>query len=78
MILTIEAANDEFVVNTINQAEAIWIAGGDQSNYTNYWKGTPVQEALNDRILQGIPIGGTSAGLNVLTSLFILHFLARA
>jgi cyanophycinase-like exopeptidase len=67
IISSVDAAKDEFVINTINQAEAIWIAGGDQSNYINYWKGTLVQKALNERILQGVPIGGTNAGLDVLT-----------
>lgn len=61
------AANDPFVLNTINAAEAIWIAGGDQSDYINFWTGTPVQTALNNAIQRGVPIGGTSAGMNVLT-----------
>jgi len=60
------AASDPFVVSTIQNAEALWIAGGDQSNYINYWQGTPVQQALNDLIARGMPIGGTSAGMNVL------------
>jgi cyanophycinase len=45
----------------------VWIAGGDQSNYINFWKNTPVQSTLNSRIAAGVPVGGTSAGLNVLT-----------
>src|SRR5438105_646366 len=61
------AANDPFVINTIQSAEALWIAGGDQSNYINYWQGTPVQQALNGLIARGVPIGGTSAGMNVLS-----------
>jgi cyanophycinase len=61
------AANDPFVVNTIQHAEALWIAGGDQSNYINFWQGTPVESALNSLIAQGVPIGGTSAGMNVLS-----------
>ncbi len=60
------AASDPFVISTIQNAEALWIAGGDQSNYINYWQGTPVQQALNDLIARGVPIGGTSAGMNVL------------
>jgi cyanophycinase len=40
------AASDPFVISTIQNAEALWIAGGDQSNYVNYWKGTPVEAAL--------------------------------
>lgn len=61
-----DAANDPFVAQTICSAAAIFIAGGDQANYINFWHGTPVQHALNDAIHRGIPIGGTSAGLAVL------------
>ncbi len=67
IIPSIAAANDPFVLTTINNAEAIWIAGGDQANYINFWTGTPVQSALNSAINRNAPIGGTSAGLNVLT-----------
>lgn len=61
------AANYEPVVARIREAEAAWIAGGDQSNYVNYWKGTPLSAALQARIDAGMPIGGTSAGMAVLT-----------
>ncbi|NTW84954.1 MAG: cyanophycinase [Holophagaceae bacterium] len=67
IIPTITAANDARVATIIRNAEAIWIAGGDQSNYLNYWKGTAVQGALQEQINKGVPIGGTSAGMNVLT-----------
>jgi cyanophycinase-like exopeptidase len=61
------AAADPDVRAIIERAEIVWIAGGDQSNYINDWTGTPVQEALNQHIASGRPIGGTSAGLAVLT-----------
>ena len=67
IIPSVTAANDARVAAIIHQAEAIWIAGGDQSNYVNYWKGTAVQRALQDQLQKGVPIGGTSAGMNVLT-----------
>ncbi|NTV94673.1 MAG: cyanophycinase [Thiobacillus sp.] len=67
IIPTVTAANDARVKNIILNAEAIWIAGGDQSNYINYWANTEVQNALNSMVAAGVPIGGTSAGLNVLT-----------
>lgn len=67
IIPTTTAANDARVSELITKAEAIWIAGGDQSDYINLWKGTSVQTALNARIAAGVPVGGTSAGLNVLT-----------
>jgi len=60
-------ASDPFVELTIQNAEALWIAGGDQSNYVNFWMGTPVQNAVNTLIGRGVPVGGTSAGMNVLT-----------
>jgi len=69
------AASDPFVVSTIQNAEALWIAGGDQSNYINFWKGTPVESNLNALIARGVPVGGTSAGMNVLTQ-FVYSALA--
>src|SRR5499427_2190074 len=69
------AASDPFVISTIQNAEALWIAGGDQSNYINFWKGTPVEDNLNALIARNVPIGGTSAGMNVLTE-FVYSALA--
>ena len=60
------AASDPFVITTIQNAEALWIAGGDQSDYINNWQGTPVDDTLNSLIARGVPIGGTSAGMSVL------------
>lgn len=60
------AAQVPFVANAIRHAGVLFIAGGDQANYVNYWSGTPVQDELNAAIERGIPIGGTSAGLAVL------------
>jgi cyanophycinase len=59
------AAEDSFVAETISTAEAIFISGGDQANYINFWRDTPVQKSLNAAIAKGVPIGGTSAGLAV-------------
>jgi cyanophycinase len=61
-----EAAMDPFVATTIRNAEALFIAGGDQANYVRNWTDTPVQSAINELIQKGVPIGGTSAGLAVL------------
>ena len=70
-----KAASDPFVISAIQNAEALWIAGGDQSNYINFWKGTPVEDELNALVARNAPIGGTSAGMNVLTQ-FIYSALA--
>lgn len=61
-----KAANDLAVADYIHHAEAVFIAGGDQANYINFWRGTRVQDALNAHIAAKKPIGGTSAGLAVL------------
>ena len=60
------AANADFVAKRIRGASALFIAGGDQANYIDFWMNTPVQSALNDAIRRGVPIGGTSAGMAVL------------
>ncbi len=60
------ATADRFVIETIRNAEAVWIAGGDQSNYIRYWKDTPVEDAINFVAAKPAPVGGTSAGMAVL------------
>ena len=43
------AASDAFVVDQIRNAEALFIAGGDQSNYVDYWKGTQHSHRWDER-----------------------------
>jgi cyanophycinase len=63
------AASAPEVLQTIRAADALFIQGGDQWDYVRLWQGTPVQEAINDRLRRGIPLGGSSAGLAVLGEL---------
>ena len=63
---TPKASTDPFVLKTIAQAEAIFIAGGDQTKYVHFWQGTPVQAAINAAAARGVPVGGTSAGNAIL------------
>lgn len=61
------AAYDPYVIERINGAEAIWIAGGDQSNYVDYWKDTPIAEAINYLLNErGGAVGGLSAGMAIM------------
>lgn len=67
IIPSLAAANDPFVANKIRAAEALWIAGGDQFDYTSFWKNTPVEDAIHYVAnTKQAPVGGTSAGLAVL------------
>ena len=60
-------ADDDGVVQIIKNAEMLFIAGGDQSDYTNYWKGTKVMAAINYLLNdKKVPVGGTSAGAAIL------------
>jgi len=61
-----DAAYDEFVIHKIKSAEALFIAGGDQSRYVRFWKGTPVEDAIHEVASKPAPVGGTSAGMAVL------------
>jgi len=61
------AAFEPFVIDTIRKAEALFIAGGDQSDYVNFWKNTPVEDAINFVAGKPAPIGGTSAGMAVMS-----------
>ena len=61
-----KAASDPVVLAAIRSADGIFIAGGDQANYVRYWKGTPLNDALDRHVRAGKPLGGTSAGLAIL------------
>lgn len=61
-----EASGDPRVLAILRGADGIFIAGGDQANYIRYWKGTPVEDALNAHVKANRPIGGSSAGLAIL------------
>jgi cyanophycinase len=60
-----EAAADPFVIKKVRNAEALWISGGDQGDYINWWKDTPLEDAINFVVAKPAPIGGTSAGMAV-------------
>lgn len=61
-----QAAFDSYVQAKIQQAEAIWMAGGNQWKYVSYWRNTPVDSLINLAIRdRNIVIGGTSAGMAI-------------
>jgi cyanophycinase len=61
-----QSAFEPFVIETIRNAEALFIAGGDQSRYVTFWKGTPVEDAIHHVAGKPAPIGGTSAGMAIM------------
>ena len=60
-------ASDPAVLDIVNGAGMLFVAGGDQGTYVNLWTETPVSEAIaKARMVRNMPIGGTSAGLAIL------------
>jgi cyanophycinase len=59
-------AEDPFVLKVIGRANAIFIAGGDQADYYNYWQSTSLNTLIQKAVAAGIPVGGTSAGTAML------------
>ena len=55
-------ASNAALSTTVRNAEVVFFAGGDQCNYTTYFKGTPVETAVEFVYSKGGAIGGTSAG----------------
>ena len=59
------------VTQKIRNAEALFIAGGDQWDYVNYWKNSATEDAINYLInTKHVTVGGTSAGLAVMGSVY--------
>jgi cyanophycinase len=61
-----EDADTREVGETVERAEVVFFAGGDQCNYVKFFKGTRVGRAVERVHARGGGVGGTSAGLAVL------------
>ena len=66
-----DLANNDQVVRVIRNAELLFIAGGDQSDYMNYWRGSKMADAINYLLTtKKAPVGGTSAGCAILGKVY--------
>jgi len=68
---SVDKANSPHVEKVLNNAEAVFLAGGNQWEYYQCWNGTKVEKAL-DTLIHGkeVPAGGTSAGCHSMAGLF--------
>ena len=65
--LSINSRDAGEVIEYIRDADALFLAGGNQSQYKEYWEGTAVEDAINYLINQKqVPVAGTSAGMAIL------------
>lgn len=60
-------ADTAAVETTVRNAEVVFFAGGDQCDYVTLFKGTRVDTAVESVYARGGGVGGTSAGINILT-----------
>jgi cyanophycinase len=58
-------------LDSVEHAKIIFITGGDQKNFMNMVKGTPLQTAIERAYQNGALIGGTSAGAAVMSEIMI-------
>ena len=59
-------SDDRKILDRLRKADGIFIAGGDQSRYVRYWRGTQIAAILDAHVAAGKPLSGTSAGLAML------------
>lgn len=61
------AASEPYILDRLRKAELVFIAGGDQGKYYDYWHDTETGEVLKEICLaRNKVIGGTSAGQMIL------------
>lgn len=64
-------ANDPEFSRSLESATGVWLAGGQQTWLTGWYRGTLVQERLRRLLDRGGVIGGTSAGAAVMSDIMI-------
>ncbi|MDP2341895.1 MAG: Type 1 glutamine amidotransferase-like domain-containing protein [Deltaproteobacteria bacterium] len=64
----VAAGADDAVLCRVARADAIWFAGGDQTDYLVGWP-KALHESLARAVARGVALGGTSAGSMALSSL---------
>jgi cyanophycinase len=58
-------AESAYVAWAVRNAELVYFAGGDQSDYLNQWQDTALEAAVREAWARGAVIGGISAGLAI-------------
>jgi cyanophycinase len=66
LVITAANADTQETFDAINEATIIFIRGGSQSRYVEWWKGTKTEAAIRAVFARGGVVGGTSAGCAIL------------
>lgn len=62
-------ANNQALIEELQGYTAFFFKGGDQNKYYSYYKNSLFFDLLNSKINQGCVLGGTSAGMAILSSI---------
>ena len=68
-ISTHDSADSQATYDTLTSYDVIFFRGGDQWDYYSLYKNTRLLDAVNEVYTQGGTIGGTSAGMHILSSI---------
>ncbi|MEQ8822271.1 MAG: Type 1 glutamine amidotransferase-like domain-containing protein [Sumerlaeia bacterium] len=63
---SVSDANSTYADWVIRSAEMVYIAGGDQTDYIDFWKGTATEDAIRHVYEKGGVVGGISAGCAIM------------
>jgi cyanophycinase len=64
-------ANRDELVGLLNSSTGIFMTGGNQLRVASILGGTRVGDALVQRSREGVPVGGTSAGASVMSTVMV-------
>jgi cyanophycinase len=67
-INTTDSANSQATCDTLVAYDVIFFRGGDQYDYYSIYRNTKLQDAVNYLYSEGGTVGGTSAGMHILSS----------
>lgn len=68
-INSLDMANNQATYDALMGYDVFFFKGGDQSNYYTTYKGTKMEDAITDKFYAGGVIGGTSAGMAILSGI---------
>jgi cyanophycinase len=75
---TRDDANDDGLLKKLEDADGIFLTGGNQLRISAILGGTPVAKAIRRLNARGVTVGGTSAGAAILSEHMIAHGEAGA
>jgi cyanophycinase len=70
---TRDDANDDGLLKKLEEADGIFLTGGNQLRISAILGGTPVAKAIRRLNARGVTVGGTSAGAAILSEHMIAH-----